>query len=343
MNYDSTVRLIEQGIREEIFPCAAFAIGRHDEVLKRGFMGNRSLFPEIQPLLEDSLFDMASLTKILSTTMLALKAVESGRISLADRLSLFFDQCYDKGDISIKQLMTHTSGIAAHFPLYEMNIRPDETIDAILKMPLAYKTGSAEVYSCMGFILLGKILERVYGDRLDKLARHMVFEPLGMKTAGYCPVGGNTVSTEYSSDLNAYINGVVHDENARFLGGVSGNAGVFASLDDMIAFCAMLSRRGKGFLSERIFERAVENYTPGMEENRGLGFILNGSPLSFAGDLFSDGSYGHTGFTGTSVMVDNKTGLYAVLLTNRVHYGRENEKLFRFRRQFHNSIWGNTL
>lgn len=341
MNFESTIRMIEQGVEQDVFPCVAYAIGNQAQVLEKGFLGYRSLYPEKMPLLENTLFDMASLSKVISTTMVALKAIEQGKLCLDDKLSYFFDNCYDKQDITIKKLLTHTSGISSHIPLWTMKIKPKEAVDAILKTEFAYKTESETVYSCMGYILLGRVIEVVYGDTLDNLAKKYVFDPLEMSTACYNPTSDNVASTEYVKELNSYAKGVVHDENARFLGGVAGNAGVFATLDDMIKFCSMLSKRGEGFLSDRMFEKSIQNYTNGMSENRGLGFLLSGDRASFAGDLFSNGSYGHTGFTGTSIMVDNDTGLYTILLTNRVHFGRENDKIIRFRRQFHNNIWGN--
>lgn len=341
MNFKSVVSMIEEALKEDVFPCAAYAIGNGERVLHKGFWGNRTLYPDSQPLEEDTLFDMASLSKLVSTTMIALKAIETGKLCLDDKLYRFFPECYDKSEVSVRQLMTHTSGISAHIPLYKMDIQPRESIDTILQTEFAYPPESEAVYSCMGYILLGKILEITYGKPLDKLAEEMVFEPLGMQTACYCPAEKyNVAATEYAPDLNKYAKGIVHDENARFLGGVAGNAGVFASLNDMIQFANMLSNRGEGFLSSAMFEKAVANYTPNKIESRGLGFLLTGERPTFAGDLFSNGSYGHTGFTGTSLIVDNNTGLYVILLTNRVHFGRENDKIIRFRRQFHNCIMG---
>ncbi|WMJ24385.1 serine hydrolase domain-containing protein [Paludicola sp. MB14-C6] len=339
MNFDKTITLVEQAIQDKVFPCAAIAIGKGNAVYLKKSFGNAQLFPEQKPLTEQTLFDMASLSKVIGTTMVAFQAIQQGKLCLDDTLSRFFENPYDKADIRIQNLLTHSSGIASHMPLWLMNIRPDQAIDTILKQDLAYKTNTDVQYSCMGYIVLGNILEQVFGDSLDKLVQKYVFQPLNMKAACYCPTATDVVATEFSKDTGSYLKGVVHDENARFLGGVAGNAGVFATLDDMIAFTAMLSKRGKGYLSNRMFEKAIENYTHGMSENRGLGFALSGDVPNFAGDLFSQGSYGHTGFTGTSIMVDKETGYYAILLTNRVHYGRENNEIIRFRKQFHNSVW----
>jgi len=340
MNFDRTISLVEDAIAQEIFPCASFAIGNQKEVFIKKSIGYKKLYPQKEKITENTLFDMASLSKLISTTMLALKSIEQGKLCLDDKLSYFYSDCFGKENITIKNLLTHSSGISSHIPLYTLGIEKENSIETILKSQLAYQTGEKVVYSCMGFIILGDILEKLLGDSLDNLARTMIFQPLGMNSSLYNPTGADIASTEFDAVTNAHLNGVVHDENARFMGGVAGNAGVFSTLDDVIKFCTMLSKRGEGFLSQRMFSTAIKNYTKGKEENRGLGFVLTGDVHTFAGDLFSKESYGHTGFTGTSIMVDNQTGLYAVLLTNRVHFGRENDKIIRFRKQFYNSIWG---
>lgn len=369
MNFNTTVKLVKQAITDDIFPCAAYAIGNKSEVFIKDSIGYRSLYPQKEHITPNTLFDMASLTKILSTSMITFKAIETGMICLDDKLERFFDECYDKGEVTIRNLLTHTSGMTAHIPINNMGGH-DKAIDTILKRKFEYRTGQETIYSCLGFIVLGRILEIVYGPSLDDLAQSIVFNPLGMNSTMYNPIkpplqkpqltgnsridelmskkpksSGNKAvidiaSTEYAKDINSYLKGKVHDENARSLGGVSGNAGVFSTLDDMIKFCTMLANNGGGFLSPRMFDAATKNYTEGNIENRGLGFLLTGSKPTFAGDLFSNGSFGHTGFTGTSIMVDKATGLYVILLTNRVHFGRENDRIVKFRKLFHNSIWG---
>lgn len=343
MKFENTIRLVAKGLDEDIFPCAAYAIGNRTEVFVKNFVGYRSLYPDKARITENTLFDLASLSKIVSTTMLTLKAIEQGRLCLDDKLEQFFEHTYDKGEITIQNLMTHTSGLAPHLPLYLLNITPAMVFDKILEAPFGSRTNREAVYSCLGYILLGKILEDVYAAPLDELAHKLVFAPLGMNDTTYHPKEKRNMpiaATEYSNDLKRYICGIPNDENCRFLGGVSGNSGVFSNLQDMVKFCTMLSNWGSGYLSLSMFGAAVRNYTHGFSENRGLGFLLSGDRPSFAGDLFSVGSYGHTGFTGTSMLVDRETGLYAILLTNRLHFGRENDGIIRFRRLFHNSIMG---
>ena len=309
---------------------AAAAVGVKDQVLRVCVAGGANI---------KTRFDLASLTKVVSTAMLALLAIEEGNLTLYDRVARFFEAPADKGDITILELMTHTGGFTPSFHLWEITDAPEDAAGCILRYPLAAKPDGTPRYSCMGFILLGKILEKVYGTPLNTLAQSRVFEPLGMRQTGYNPSGGNIAPTEIDPATGAALCGVVHDENARFLRGVSGNAGVFSDIGDMVRFASMLAMAGKGLLSPATLRMATHNYTPCYDVHRGLGFHLAGTPENFLGDLFPAASFGHTGFTGTSLAVDPESGLYAVLLTNRVHPTRENEKHIRFRRCFHNRVY----
>lgn len=329
--FDFLQEMLETAVQDGVFPSAVAAVGVRDTVLFRGAAGDADL---------DTRYDMASMSKILGPTMLALRAVEDGDLTLWDPLSLFFsDAPEDKAGLTIFQLMTHTAGLVPAFWLSEETDDPKEAARCILRHPLEAIPDGTPRYSCMGYILLGKVLETLYGQPLDVLARERVFLPLKMHHTGYRPAGDNIAPTEVDPATGIAWRGIVHDENARFLQGVSGNAGVFSDLQDCILFATMLSTHGGDYLSTACLDRAIRNYTPGQDVHRGLGFHLGGTPACFMGDLFPDASFGHTGFTGTSLVIDPASGLYAVLLTNRVHPNRANEKLFRFRRQFHNRIY----
>ena len=329
-SYTFLNEMLRSAVNDGCFPWAVAAVGRRDRVMARAAAGGADL---------QTRFDMASVTKILAPTMLALLAIERGSLTLYDKVSRFFDAPADKADITILELMTHTAGFEPHFFLSDETDDPNEAARAILRLPLAAERDGTPRYSCMGFILLGKILEKIYGVMLDEAARTHVFEPLGMLRTGYKPSGGNIAPTEVDPVTGIALCGVVHDENARFLRGVSANAGVFSDIGDMILFASMLAQESNGFLSPATLRKAIRNYTPGHDVHRGLGFHLAGTPENFMGDLFPDSSFGHTGFTGPSIAVDPETGLYAILLTNRVHPTRENDKHLRFRRCFHNSVY----
>lgn len=338
MNYEKIKDILQKGLDTGAYPCCAAAIGKGNETFFSFYGGNRALLPEKLPLTEDTLFDMASLSKLIGTTMACLRMMEEGKISPLDKISKYLSPCFGKENITVFELMTHTSGISAHMPLYKGD--NTDAVSAILSRPLAYPTGTKTVYSCMGYILLGKILEQIEGKPLDKIVKERVFTPLGMENSFYNPPADAVcAATERDSDTGEIVCGVVHDENARFLGGVSGNAGVFCTTNDTVKFASMLSNRGAGYLDEKTFSLAVTDYTPDFDESRGLGFQLYGGKPFPGGSNMSVGSYGHTGFTGTSLYVDNDTGVYAILLTNRVHPTRENGLLYPIRREFYNTVF----
>ena len=322
-------QLIRQGLEQGAYPSAALAIGIGSSIYLKKAYGNCR---------ETTLFDMASLSKILGPTMIAFRFLEDGLLRLYDTVEFFFPEApEDKKNITILQLMTHTSGIADHFFLSDYTDEPAEAARVILERPLAQSPDSDPVYSCMGYILLGKILEKIGGLPLDQLAKKYVFEPLDMTHTGYHPTG-DCAPTEQDPQTGKLLQGIVHDENARFLKGISANAGVFSDINDMITFAQMLSLGGNGYLSPAMLETALRNRTPNSKgEYRGLGFNLAGSPKNFLGDLMSPLAYGHTGFTGTSLALDPATGLWMVLLTNRVCPTRNNLKLIRIRALAHNA------
>lgn len=331
--------LLEEGLREKCYPGAAAACGCGDTVFAISYTGKIS---------ENGLavnvhtrYDMASLTKILAPTMIALRAIEEGDLTLWDTLGRFFPDCPpDKQSITIRDLMTHTAGFAPAFWLSEEAASPEDALRALLAHPLETPIGEGVHYSCMGYITLGKVLETVYGQPLDVLAQERVFRPLHMAHTGYCPEDrDNIAATEVDGETGVAWQGIVHDENARFLRGVSANAGVFSDIQDMIRFAQMLACGGKDYLSRAMLNKAIAFQAGDAEVRRGLGFHLAGTPENFMGDLFPAEAFGHTGFTGTSLAVDPQSGFFVILLSNRVHPTRNNFRLFRFRRRMHNILY----
>lgn len=332
--FEQVHQLIQTGLEQGAYPAAAVAVGIGNQVmLKRAYGSCR----------DTTLFDMASVSKILSATMIAFRFLEEGLLRLYDTVGYFFPEAPDdKKNITILQLMTHTGGFTPHFYLSDYASGPADAVKAILDYPLAQAPGSDPSYSCMGYILLGKILEKIGGAPLDLLAEKYVFAPLGMAHTTYRPTG-DIAPTEADPATGKPLCGVVHDENARFLNGISANAGVFSDLNDMIIFTKMLALGGRledgtQYLSPAMLKAALQNRTPNSKgEYRGLGFNLSRSPANFLGDLMSPRAYGHTGFTGTSIAVDPDTGLWVVLLTNRVCPTRANAQLVRMRSLIHNA------
>jgi len=329
---------LEKGVSEGCFPGAAAACGDGKHVFAISCKGKISENgPDVNA---DTRYDMASLSKILGPTMIALRAMEDGDLTLYDPITRFFDTVpEDKKDIKIFHLMTHTAGFTPAFWLSETVSNPDDALQAILDRPLESGVGEKPNYSCMGYIVLGKVLEKLYGKPLNEIANERVFGPLGMEHTCYCPEGDNIAATEVDKETGIAWQGIVHDENARFLNGISANAGVFSNIKDMIRFAQMLSRSGDGYLAPSTLKKAIRCHASTADVKRGLGFHLAGTPENFMGELVPETCFGHTGFTGTSLLVDPETGFWVVLLSNRVHPTRENVRLFRFRRTLHNCLY----
>lgn len=330
--------MLAEGLAQGCYPGAVAACGCGGQVCAISHVGKISQNgPDVD---RHTRYDMASLTKVMAPTMIAFQAIEEGKLTLFDTLGFHFENVpEDKKDITVKQLMTHTGGFEPAFFLSDEAETPDDALGALLAHPLAYRPGEDVRYSCMGYITLGKLLEKLYGAPLNRLAEERVFRPLGMVNTGYLPEGGNIAATEIDAVTGTAWQGVVHDENARFLGGVSANAGVFSCIDDMITFASMLAKGGDGFISPAMLEKAIRCHADNGDMRRGLGFHLAGTPFNYMGDLFPENSFGHTGFTGTSMAIDPATGFYLILLSNRVHPTRQNLKLMRFRRALHNAMY----
>lgn len=350
--FGKTCQLVKEGVEKRFYPSAVCAMGDKNGLIRKEAFGYARWFSDENPCFDiipekpydkavpcdtGLMFDMASCSKVLGTTMLALKAIENGEITLKDSIWRFIgDAPEDKRNIEIFDLMTHRGGFLPWFDIEGVGFAPEDAAKAIFSVPLAYETGKEVRYSCMGYILLGKILELVYGEPLDVAAEKHVFAPVGMKNTMYTPLKkgykGEIAPTEYDKKTGKYKLGIVHDENACFLNGISGNAGVFSTVDDIAALCTSLGNYD--FLTKRTMDQTRFNYTANIPgEDRGLGFELKGDRFCSCGDLFSHGSIGHTGFTGTFLFMDKETSFYFILLTNRVHFTRENNLMLRHRRK----------
>jgi CubicO group peptidase (beta-lactamase class C family) len=244
------------------------------------------------------------------------------------------------GGFTIFELMTHTAPIPGTLGLFHRAHTKEEMLEILRTSSIRQDPPGSVLYTCEAFMLMGEIISAVDSASLDEVIRRRVLEKLGMKNTCYKPPSSlidRIAPTEYCSIRDRLVRGEVHDENAWVMGGVSGNAGIFSCAPDMARLgVAMLGSLENGaFLRKAVAELMCRNHTPGMDENRGLGWMV-ASPGSSAGDLLSPASFGHTGFTGTSIWIDPDRKFYAVLLTNRVHFKRENTKLFRTRNIFHN-------
>lgn len=338
-------RTIDSWSRARKIPGAVVAIGRHGVLIGPRAIGLASLEPEEKPLRPDALYDMASVTKVVATTSCALMLIERGFMRLDDPVSLFLPDFMHE-TVAIRHLLTHSSGLPAWRPLYQKWATPEEMIRALMQLPLEYETGQRVVYSCLGYIVLAQVIERVSSTPLDQLARREIFNPLAMRDTMYRPDAARrqrAVPTERDSRTGEFKQGVVHDENAFGLGGVSGNAGLFSTAADMAIFCQMLLNKGSygttRILSPAMVDLATTSHTEHLNDSRGLGWVIKGHHRwSSAGDLFTSSSFGHTGFTGTSLWIDPVRDLFLVLLTNGVHPTREAAQHIRLRPLVANAV-----
>ena len=341
VNFSHADHIVKQAVEQGAFPSASLLIGMGKRVLFRRAYGRLSPTGDLTN--EQTRYDLASLTKPLVTGMLTLRAMESGKLCLWDKLGAFIDAPADKRDITIRQILTHTAGFPIGLHLWKLSQRPEDAAELLLSAPLIAPPGMRVQYCCAGYILLGQLLECLYHQPLPELAMEEVFWPLKMTKTGYLPKGGNIAATEATED-GEYLQGVVHDENVRFLGGAAGNAGVFSTMDDLALFVQMLAANGElsdgsRYLSSATVRLAMRNHTEGMAQARGLSFYLPWYDDGYTGDLFPRETIGHTGFTGTSFALDPTTGLYVVFLTNRCCPTRDNMAIYRVRRLLHNAVY----
>lgn len=332
-------QVVRQGLRDGAYTAACLLVGRRERVLFRRAYGRLSMEDDSPRTSEQTRFDVDSLTKPLVTGILTLRAMEAGKLCLNDKLATFVDAPRDKGEITISQLLTHTAGFGSGLHLWQQANDPKDAAQVILDTPLCARPGEQVHYGCAGYILLAQLLECLYGMELSELAVQEIFWPLKMQRTGYRPADGNIAATEMQDDGRC-LQGVVHDENARFMGGVSGNAGVFATMDDLALMMQMLAAEGvlpdgTRYLSKAAVQLMRQERAPG----RALGFALPAISGGFTGDLFPRETIGHTGFTGCSVALDPATGVYVVFLTNRICPSRENPAIHRIRRLLHNAVY----
>src|SRR6266852_3361774 len=320
--------VIGQAVRDNRVPGAVLLVGHAGEIVYRKAYGHRAVLPSPEPMTADTIFDCASLTKVVATTSALMKLFEEGKLRLNDRVTEYLPEFQGgKSDITIRNLFTHFSGMRPDIDLapawsgYETGIRM-----ALRDKPTA-PPGARFVYSDINFILLGEIVRRVSGQTLPDFARQIVFDPLGMSDSMFQPPASlrdRIAPTEPPSKGEAPLRGVVHDPTARFMGGVAGHAGLFSTAGDLARFAQMMLQNGSWQGTQIFSPLTVEKFTspqspPDQPILRGLGWDIDSPYSSTRGDLFPIGSYGHTGFTGTSLWIDPWSQTYVVLLTNSVH------------------------
>lgn len=334
--------VIQQHISDGKIPGATLLVARKGYIAYRKAYGNAQLTPTIEKMTEDRIFDMASCTKPVATASSIMLLVEEGKIRLTDPVKLyipeytnFVDSTGKQGEpIRLYHLLTHTSGLPPYTDAKSLKEKygspcPEQVIQTIATSQKRNPAGTVFDYSCLGFITLAEIVHRVTGKTIDEFSQERLFTPLGMKSTMFCPpekLQPRIAPTEVIDGKP--LRGFVHDPLAQLMGGKSGNAGLFSTIDDLAIFCQMLLNGGT-YGGMRIFSpltvQAMTSVYPDLDfAGRGLGWDLNSAYNSNLGDLFPEGTFGHTGFTGTSICVDPKTETIVILLTNAVHIPNSN-------------------
>ena len=347
--------LIKAGIADRAFPGASVAVGRGDVLVKLDSYGYFTYHSE-QPIAINTKFDLASLTKVVATTTAAMQLYETGRLQLDDKVASYLPQFGQQGkeDITIHHLLSHTSGLQPFRPFHQEGIttRPG-VLNEIFAEPLVYSPGSESKYSDFNMITLALVIEKITGQRFSDYARDRIFKPLGMTNTEFRVAGRGIdrriAPTEIDNNFRKrLIQGEVHDETAYILGGTAGHAGLFSTAEDLAKFGTMMANsgmhNGRVFLKPETIQLFTTPVNPA-EHTRALGWDTK-SPegYSSAGQYFSPRSFGHTGFTGTSMWIDPESKLFVILLTNRVYPTRENRKHIPIRSDLadivHSSIRG---
>ncbi len=316
--------IIGQAIADGNIPGAVLIVGHNGKVVYRKAYGSRALEPKREPMTLDTIFDLASLTKVIATTTAVMQLVQQGKVRLNDPVAKYLPEFAQnaKDDITVRQLLTHYSGLEPDLDLKT----PWEGKDTAYRMAFAEilqdPPGSAFVYSDINFITLGALVEKVSGETLDRYTTRHIFAPLKMLHTRFLPPAAwkpRIAPTQYDEN-DHMLRGVVHDPTARRMGGVAGHAGLFSTADDLAKFAQALLNGGDGILSPLIVEKmTTPEQPPSAPVLRGFGWDIDSPFSSNRGDLLPVGSFGHTGFTGTSIWIDPTTNTYIILLTSAVH------------------------
>ncbi len=335
--------ILAESVRDGAFPAAVVEVGSSTATLWRQAFGSLSPAPDAPPTTVDTVFDLASLTKVIATTTLAMRAVDRRLLDLEAPLTRWLADWRgaDRAAVSVADLLEHASGLSAHLPFFRDCRGRAEFERAISTLPLEYVPRSASVYSDLGFILLGFILEEVYGSTLEAAFR-AVAEQHDWGELRFRPPAawrGSTAPTEVDSWRGRLLIGEVQDENAWALGGVAGHAGLFGTVAAIGCFARTIAagfRDRPSVVQAETFRRFMtRSDVPGSSRALGWDTML---PTSSCGTRMSKAAVGHTGFTGTSLWIDPQADLYVVLLTNRVHPTRANEAILRVRPALHDAV-----
>jgi CubicO group peptidase (beta-lactamase class C family) len=370
VDFTRAAQAIEQGVGSGAFPGAVLLVARGDEVVYHEAFGHRSLEPSRTPMTRDIVFDLSSLTKALVTTTAIMLLVREGKVRLEDRVTRFIPNfgVHGKTHVEIRHLLAHCSGLPAWRPFYKEIAKAEKkgttrfsglrgvrtmVFEAIHRERPEYAVGARTIYSDLGFLLLGELVELVTHQPLDRFCQERIFKPLGLRATAFIdldrlraqklmPVVDVIAPTERRPWRGKILCGEVHDDNAYAIGGVAGHAGVFANAMDVhrivTALRAAAEDRGD-FLPGALVREFWRREGSVADSTWTLGWDAPSGPASMAGSRASASTIGHLGFTGTSVWIDRDRGAHVIFLTNRVHTRRDNERIKNVRPPVHDAVW----
>ena len=351
IDLDESFDIIYAAISDTIFPGAQLFVSKGNKILINKSFGKYTYEEDSKIITNKSIYDVASLTKVLSTTPVAMKLIQKKLLSLDFYLSDFYPvfNIGNKKKITVRHLLTHSSGLPPYVEYYKIDSveTKSDIINNIVNLDLEYEPDEKMIYSDLGMILLYDIIEKVSNSSLDKLSDKYFYKPFNMSNTYFNPINKDiVVPTEYDNHYRMkLIKGEVHDENAYILNGVSGHAGLFSNATDIGIFSKFFLNEGvlfgRRYLKKDLIRMFTSKKKNPVHSDRALGWDTPSKKGSSSGDYFSTGSYGHLGFTGTSLWIDPNEEIIIVFLTNRVYPTRNNKGIYNIRRELHNSIMTN--
>jgi len=369
--FERVAAIINEAVAAGVFPGAVLLVGQRGEVIQHAAFGSRSLEPQRTPMERDTAFDLSSLTKPLATTTGVMLLVREAKLRVDDRVTRFIPNfgVYGKAGISVHHLLAHCSGLPAWRPFHtEVTTEAARNrrspvlasrsarafiYEQIHRARLEYPPASRSLYSDLGFLLLGELVELVAGTTLDRFCHDRIFRPLGLRSTGFvdlervrlerlAPVASAIAPTERCPWRGKVLCGEVHDDNAWAAGGVAGHAGLFATAADVHALVSRLRACALGedsFLPADVVRRFWTRDALVHDSTWALGWDTPSATGSSAGTKVSRHAVGHLGFTGTSIWIDLERDAHVILLTNRVHPSRQDERIREVRPRVHDAVW----
>ena len=369
MDFPSVESAFEEAVSQGVFPGAVVLVSKDEEIVYENAFGYRSLIPEKTALQLNTIFDLASLTKPLATTVAIMLLIGGKKIRLDDQVTRFIPTfgVFGKHPSTVRQLLNHSSGLPAWKPYYEGMVKMEKSgrinfiasraakgyvLEEIHREKPLTPPGTQALYSDLGFMVLGEIVEALTGFNLDRFCQDRIFKPLGLRSTAFVdltklrtrrlqPVKQTVAPTENCPWRKRILCGEVHDDNAYAMGGVAGHAGLFSSARDIHTLMVRLNHclHGKdNFLPQSLVQEFLTKDQAIKDSTHALGWDTPSLGKSASGSYFSPRSVGHLGFTGTSIWWDLEKSCHIILLTNRVHPSRQNEKIRDFRPYIHDLI-----